>query len=239
MTTFELTHGSRLSRDAVGKVVVLRPTRDQVFPLVAGLVAGLPALGLLLAAGITLSAARGAALLVILELLIGGGLAWLAVTMLGDARAHRRFNRRRYEVRFELDRVEIRSSDGVELVPLADVAAHPLLKELSIDGRLFALVRVRDACARLGPTDHVRLILETLALTELDDAEAELGEPEPPARPLFAVFLRPDQPTFLRDPEDIADVRRSGHMLWQIRTRWDPYDRVHAPRLEPGAVTRA
>lgn len=237
MTTsasFTLERGTLLSPAAVCATIVHRPTRDAGFPLVAGLVCGALSLGLLVAALVTLRALP-ALLLVVLELLLAAGLGWMASWLLPDALAARRYNRRGYEVRFELERVEIRSADGVEQVALADAPAHPFLRALAIDGRVHALVRVRAACEGLPPRADVRLVLETLVVQPFDDASVD--GPEPPPRPCYAVIVDGEAQPF-RDPEDLAALLAEGTTVYRIDTVWDPVTGSHAPRLVPAAVTR-
>ena len=118
--SFDLDRGFSSPRDIVGKTVVHRPRREIGYPLVVSVVCGLFALGLLGAAVMTGLTLSGAAILVVLELVIGGSLGWLAVMMAIDLVAALRFNRRRYEVRFGLSGAEIGSVDGVERVALAN-----------------------------------------------------------------------------------------------------------------------
>ena len=237
---YALDRGLSRPRDIVGETIIHRPRRDVGFPLVAGLVCGVLALGLLLAAFVTAGALAGGGVLVALEVLLGGGLGWLAVTLFADLRAHHRFNRRRHEVRFGVDGVEIDSTDGTERVALAEVQTHPLLRSLAIDDRVRTLMRVRAACHQQPPRSEVRQILETLALLH---HEGEPGDdPKPPARPLYAIIRASgDVGVFTEDPddpEDLDDARRSGLPLYRVRTDWDPDAHAHVPRLTPAALTR-
>ncbi len=243
--SFDLDRGFSSPRDLVGKTLVHRPTRDIGFPLVAGLVYGLIAIGLLTAAFMTgLALSGGVILLVGLELAIGAGLGWLAVMMGIDLVTQLRFNRRRYEVRFGLERVEIDSVDGVEPVAFADVAAHPLLRSLAIDRRIGTLMRVRGACQQLVPDSEVRAVLETIALLYLEDepeSSHEDNDENGRTRPLYAVILRSGQVNVFQerdDPEDLDGAHRSGLPLYRVRTDWDPDSNSDVPRLTPAGVTR-
>ncbi|MBZ5713415.1 hypothetical protein [Nannocystis pusilla] len=231
---FELDRGS-LSAAAVGKTIVHRPTRDAGFPLVFGGICGALALGLVVAAVVTAGAVP-ATFLIVLELLIAAGLGWMASWLLPDALAAHRFNRRRYEVRFELRHIEIRSRDGVEQVALADAPAHPFLRSLAIDSRLHPLLRVRAACERLPPRADVRVILETLALLHLDDEPSDAPVP-PPTRPYYATIVG-GAAVFFRAPEELAHLRDAGTSVYRIDTAWDPASRTHTPRLTPASVRR-
>lgn len=233
---FELNRGALLSPAAAGKTIVHRPTRDVGFPLVFGAVCGLLSLGLLAAAVVTAFAVP-AAILVVFELAIAAGLGWLAIGLVPDALAARRFNRRRHEVRFTLKHVELRDVDGVERVALADAATHPFLKSLVIDCRVHALVRVRAACKRLAPRDPVRLILETLVLDVLDVEPSFDGPDPPPPRPLHVILVDGEvRPVY--DPADLAQLRAEGLTIYRVDTAWDPESRIHEPRLIPAAVRR-
>lgn len=235
---FELDRGFTGPRDIICKTVVHRPRREIGFPLISGVVYGLLALGLLTAVVVTGLTLSGALILVGLELVIGLGLGWLAVAMLGEAIGARRFNRRGYEVRFELTRIEIRSVDGVEVVALADLPSHPFLQALPFDWRIRKLMRARAACERLAPQSEVRVVIETLALLESEDEEESLDGP-PPARPLHAIIVGPGQVNFFQgDEEDLADARDSGLPVYRVATDWDPEARAHVPRLTPSAVVR-
>ena len=237
LASVDLDQGLPDPRAVARRTLVLHPRRDVGFPLVFGLISGLFALGLLTAAIVTIGALARGAVLVVLELIIGVGLGWLAVMMLGDAVAHARFNRRRLELRFELDRVEIASRTGVERVALADVPSHPLLRTLPIDRRVHTLLRARASCDSLPHNSDIRLVLETLALLQPESQEHD-GPGAPPARPIHAIIVRPGEVNFIFDPDDLADARRSGLPLYRVRTDWNSNERVHAPRLTPAAVTR-
>lgn len=238
LASVDLDQGLPDPRAVARRTLVLHPRRDVGFPLVFGLISGLFALGLLTAAIVTIGALARGAVLVVLELIIGVGLGWLAVMMLGDAVAHARFNRRRLELRFELDRVEIASRTGVERVALADVPSHPLLRTLPIDRRVHTLLRARASCDSLPHNSDIRLVLETLALLQPESQEHD-GPGAPPARPIHAIIVRPGEVNFFSgDPDDLADARRSGLPLYRVHTDWDREERVHAPRLTPAAVTR-
>lgn len=238
LASVDLDQGLPDPRAVAGRTLVLHPRRDVAFPLVFGLISGLFALGLLTAAIVTIGALARGAVLVVFELLIGVGLGWLAVMMLGDVVAHARFNRRRIELRFELDHVEIASRTGVEIVALADVPSHPLLRTLPIDRRVHTLLRARASCDSLPHNSDIRLVLETLALLHPESQEHD-GPGAPPARPIHAIIVRPGEVNFFSgDPDDLADARRSGLPLYRVRTDWNSNERVHAPRLTPAAVTR-
>ncbi|MDC0668902.1 hypothetical protein [Nannocystis radixulma] len=233
--SFELGRGGSLSAAAVGKTIIHRPTRDAGFPLVFGAICGALALGLVVAAVVTAGAVP-ATLLIVLELLIAAGLGWMATWLLPDALAAQRFNRRAYEVRFELRHIEIRSRDGLEQVTLADAPAHPFLRSLAIDSRIHPLLRVRAACEQLSPRADIRVILETLALLHLDGESIDAPVPPPP-RPYYATIVG-DAAMFFRDPEKLAHLRRTGTPVYRIDTEWDPAARTQAPRLTPASVRR-
>jgi hypothetical protein len=227
---FELSHGQLLSPAAVGKTIVHRPLRDAGSPLFLGLLYGVPGLGLLVAGGVMIAAGLPAMLLVVLVLLLGALFGWLAVGLLADAVAARRFNRRGYEVRFGLRNVEVRGPDGVERVTLAEALTHPFLRSLVIDGRVRTLLRVRAACMQLPNDDDVRVVLETLAVVEFDDGETSQTS-EPP--PCFAVVTG-GAAIFTRDPEDVE----TGTPLYRVATEWDPAANEWHPRLTPAGVRR-
>lgn len=238
LASVDLDQGLPDPRAVARRTLVLHPRRDVSFPLVFGLVSGLFALGLLTAAIVTIGALVHGAVLVVFELLMGLGLGWLAIIMLRDVVAHARFNRRCIELRFELDRVEIASRTGVEIVALADVPSHPLLRALPIDRRVHTLLRARASCLSLPHDSDIRLVLETLALLQPESQEHD-GPGAPPARPLHAIIVRPGEVNFFSgDPDDLADARRSGLPLYRVRTEWDREEHVHAPRLTPAGVTR-
>lgn len=238
LASVDLDQGLPDPRAMVGRTLVLHPRRDVGFPLVYGLISGLFALGLLTAAIVTIGAVARGAVLVVFELVIGVGLGWLAVMMLGDAVAHARFNRRRLELRFETHRVKIASTAGVERVALHDVPSHPLLRTLPIDSRLHTLLRTRASCLPLRRDSDVRLVLETLALLHPSPTDHDDDSAAPPARPIHAIIVRPGEVNFIFDPDDLPDAQRSGLPLYRVHTDWNADERVHAPRLTPGGVTR-
>jgi hypothetical protein len=226
---FELSQGQLLTPAAVGKTIVHRPLQDVGTPLFLGLLYGLPALGLLVAAVVMIAGGVPAVLLIGLVLLFASGFGWLAAGLLIGAVAARRFNRRGYEVRFGLRDIEVRGPDGVERVALAEAPRHRFLKSLVIDVRIRTLVDVRAACMQRPNRDDVRVVLETLALLAFDPPESE-SEGPPPCYAMVAG----DGAIIMSSLEDVeADAA-----VYSVATAWDPVANVWAPRLVPAAVRR-
>lgn len=237
--SFELGRGTPLTAAAVGKTIVHRPTRDVGFPLVFGAICGALALGVLTAAFVTFGAfptTLPAMLLVILELATAAGFGWLGAALLHDALTARRFNRRRYELRFELELVEIRSVDGIEQLALADAATHPLLRPMPIVGQVHTLAKVRADCRGLPPRDDVRVVLETLAVDPPEGMEVsnDGGSPPPP----YYALLIDGAASFTRRDDDLESSRQEGVPIYRVDTAWDAEAQCSMPRLTPAAVRR-
>lgn len=231
---FELQPGTLLGPAALARPILHRATRELGSALFLGLVYGLIGLGL--AVGGLLTAivpwpGVGLKLLAVVELALAAVLLWVALAVLRDLLADRRFNRRQIVVRFGLDDIEIRSTDGLERVALTDAATHPLLRTLAIDGRIRAILHVRAACRRLAPDDERRLILEALALETFDPVSHSDDPPRDPP-PLYAAAIA-GRVALAHDPAELADVPH-----WRVATGWDPDERVFLPRLDPSALTR-
>jgi hypothetical protein len=231
---FELSHGQMLSTAAVGKTIVHRPVRDVGTPLFLGLLYGVPALGLVVAAAVMIAGGGSAVLLVGLALLFASFFGWLAAGLLAGALAARRFNRRNHEVRFGLRDVEVRGPDGVERVALAEAQRHRFLQSLAIDGRFHRLVRVRATCMQLASGDDVRVVLETFALLELDEREGSESSGPSSGQPRWFAVVTGGEASFMRDPEGVEE----GTPLYRVAAAWDPAAKVWQPRLTPAGVRR-